>query len=201
MAGMRVKAKGNADDVLKGLDAFASKVELATTRAVNKLIEQAETEGLRKMAALYQIPKGIFAKYMRVRLAANGTFVASINARGQGLPLYLFKPRQIKGRGGGTKVTLRGRTFLIQHAFIARMKSGKVGIFARGAYGGKGKQAFTGESFGRFQFGRRRFSINELFTISAPGAFSHTEVTAAMNALVEGKSAAILDREIKFATR
>ena len=200
--GMQVTATSNIKDVLADIDRFGKAIQdLALTRAVNKLADQAQTAGLREMSRIYRIPQKTFAKYMSVRLAQSGELVASINAKGSGLPLYLFNPVPVRGKGGGVRVTLKGRTFLIPHAFIARMRSGKVGIFARGAYGGKGKQTFTGERFGKFQFGKKRFSINELFTFSAPGAFGNPEVVDAMNARVEEQAAKVIAQEIKFAAR
>lgn len=199
---MALRILTNVDEVFDKLDGWAGMVQgLALPRAANKLIDQAQTAGFRKVNDIYRIGPRTFEKYARVALASNGNPTASITVKGAGFPLYLFNPRQVRGKGGGVRVTLKGRTFLIPHAFIARMKSGHVGIFARGAYGGKGKQSFTGEAFGRFQFGKRRYSINELFTFSAPGAFSHPEVTQAMNDRVEEQYGKVINAEIRFASR
>lgn len=199
--GLALRATSNVDDVVRQVAAFASVVALAITRTVNKLADQAETAGLRTMSRIYRIPQATFRKYISVKLAQGGGFVASVNAKGSGLPLYLFNPRQVRGKGGGVRVTLKGRTFLIPHAFIAIMKSGHAGIFARGAYGGKGKIIPTGQAFGRFQFGKKRFSINELFTFSAPGAFSNREVTDSMTERVTEQTPVVFAQELRFAAR
>lgn len=204
-----IRATTNVDEVIAKLDDWtATVVQVATTRAVNALIRQARTAGLRRINDIYRIGPRTFEKYATVSLADQGRFEASISVKGKGLPLYLFQPRTVgkpgrRGRkGGGVSVNLKGRRFLIPHAFIARMRTGHVGVFARGAYGGKSdKFEGTGEKFGRFQFGRNRLSINELFTFSAPGAFSNPDVTEAMEDRVNEQAAAVWAREVRFATR
>ncbi|MEO8755029.1 MAG: phage tail protein [Casimicrobiaceae bacterium] len=199
---MSLRATSNVDQVFDKLDAWASSIiDVAMPRAANKLIDQAQTAGFRKVNDIYRIGPRTFEKYARVQLAKDGDATASITVKGAGFPLYLFNPRQVRGKGGGVRVTLKGRTFLIPHAFIAKMKSGHVGVFARGAYGGKGKIVSTGETFGKFHFGKKRFSINELFTFSAPGAFSNPEVTKAMNDRVEEQYGKVINAEIRFASR
>lgn len=203
--GIRLSATSNVDDVMAKLDAFASSVtQVAMPRAINKLIAQAQVAGLRAINTEYRIGPRAFEKYVRTTLVTGTRLEALITVRGQGLPLQLFNPRTIGKpgrRGGGVRVTLKGRTFLIPHAFIKTMKSGHVGVFARGAYGGKGKQDFTGERFGRFQFGKRRYSINELFTFAPPGAFSNPIVTEAMFERMREQSQKVIAQEIRFASR
>lgn len=212
MAGIAIRAKTNVDEVLGKLDAWTKGViDVAAPRALNRLADQAQVAGLRKINEIYRIGPRTMEKYASTKLASVHALEASITVKGQGFPLYLFSPREIAGRGGGkgkghakgggVSILLKGRRVLIPHAFIATMKSGHVGVFARGAYGGKGKQDFTGESSGRFLFGLRRYSINELFTFSAPGAFSNPEVTQAMNDRVREQFGPVLAQEISFASR
>lgn len=206
---MAVRVLSNVDEVFDKLDGWANTIRnVAMPRAVNKLIDQARTAGFRKVNDIYRIGSRTFEKFANVELAKDGGFTASITVKGAGFPLYLFNPRMVYGRGGGVRVTLKGRSVFIQHAFFKSqrgrpigMKSGHVGVFARGAYGGKGKQTFTGETFGKFRFGKQRFSINELFTFSAPGAFSNPEVTQAMNDRVAEQQAKVISAEIRFATK
>lgn len=212
MAGIALRATTNIDAVLDQLDAWTKGViDVAAPRALNKLADQAQTAGLKRVNEIYRIGPRTFEKYASVTLASAANLEAAIVVRGSGFPLYLFSPRQLKGRGGGVgrghakgggvSILLKGRRVVIPHAFIAQMKSGHIGVFARGAYGGKGKQDFTGESSGKFRFGSRRFSINELFTFSAPGAFSHPSVTDAMNDRVRSQFGIVLAQEISFASR
>lgn len=199
---LTLRATTNADEVIRALDAWSGEVvKAAAPRAVNRLIDQAKTAGLRRINDVYRIGPRSFERYATVRLAQRGELEASITVRGKGLPLYLFAPRQVRGIGGGVSVNLKGRRILIPHAFIGRMRSGHVGVFARGAYGGKGKNEPTGERFGRFYFGRKRFSINELYTFSPPGAFSNPDVTRAMNERIREQLDKVFAQEVRFASR
>lgn len=199
---MGLKASHNLDEVLDAVDAWAgAAVEVAGPRTLNKLLDQAQVAGLRKISSIYQVGPRTMERYLTTKLASSGSLSATLVAKGAGFPLYLFSPRQVRGKKGGTRVRVKGRTFLIPHAFIARMRSGHVGVFARGAYGGKGKQDFTGERFGRFHFGKRRYSINELFTFGPPEALRNPEVTGAMNDRVEEQFGKVFEQEIRFATR
>ena len=202
MSGLSMSVSANADEVFAKIDGFVSMVaSKAIPRAINKLAAQAQTAGLRKVNDIYKIGPRAFEAYVQVRLAKDGGLSAEISVKGKGLPMALFQPKRIKGKGGGVSVLIKGRRFMIPHAFIAKMKSGKVGVFARGAYGGKGKITPSGESFGRFVFGRKRFSINELFTFSPPAAFKNPDVTDAMVARVEEQMGKVINQEIKFASR
>lgn len=204
-----LRARTNADEVFAKLDAWtADVVNIAAPRAVNRLADQARTAGLREISNVYRIGPRTFEKYVEVRLAQSGELVATLTCKGSGLPLYLFQPRQVRGKGGGVSVAIKGRRVLIPHAFIEsqkgkpiKFKSGHRGVFARGAYGGKGKNVFTGETSGRFHFGRERYSVNELFTFSPPGAFSNPRVTDAMNDRVLEQADKVFAQEVRFASR
>lgn len=211
-AGVRLKASSNIDECFAQIDGWVSDVaNVAMPRAVNKLMDQAEVAGERKIAQVYRISSRDVRNYVAIKYARNGEPEAVLTVKGAAFPLSLFKPRQIKGRltrrkggfrqGGGVQVQVKGRTILIDHAFLATMKSGHRGVFARGAYGGKGKIVATGQRFGRFQFGKKRFSINELFTFGAPEAFRNPEVVDAMNDRVEEQAPKVIAQEVRFATR
>jgi hypothetical protein len=206
-----VKLKTNATQVIADLDAWVDAiVEVAAPQAVNKLRDQAQVAGLRAISRIYGISPRRFEKFVLTTIASKGRAEASLIVKGKGLPLYLFNPRVVRGRGGGVRVTIKGRNVFIPTAFIAKIRNAserdpeardKVGVFARGAYGGKGKQEFTGRTFGKFHFGRKRLSINELFTFSRPEAFHNPEVIAAMNDRVKEQSESVFNAAIRQATR
>lgn len=209
---MSLRSSSNIDAVLKDLDAWTQGIaDVALPRALNKVADQAQVAGLRKVNAIYRVGPRTMEQYLSTRLAKQGNLVVEIAAKGQGFPLYLFQPRQLKGRltrrkggyrtGGGVSVLIKGRRVLIPHAFIATMKSGHRGVFARGAYGGKGKIVPTGETSSRFHFGKKRYSINELFTFGAPQAFSNPDVVDAMNDRAREQMPIVLAQEIRFASR
>lgn len=203
---MRLSVTTNADQVLREIDDYVARLKRAATRAVNELAETAKVAGLREISNRYGIGPRAFEKYVTVRLARGEETGAEIVVRGRGLPLFLFQARQTKR---GVSVKLKGRRFVIPHAFIKQMTSGHVGVFARGAYGGKEVLRKSGDRFGRFVFGysrrrrsdRSRFSINELFTFAPPDAFANESVTMAMVDRVEEQLGRVVKRAIAFEVR
>ncbi|HEY1283004.1 MAG TPA: phage tail protein [Steroidobacteraceae bacterium] len=196
---MRLSARTNVDQVLRDLDDYVkTAVDVAMPRAVNKLADQAETAGLRKISDIYGVGPRTMEQYVTVDRASAKDLRATINAKGKGFPLTLFNPRQSRL---GVTVRIKGRTVLIPHAFIARMHNGHVGVFARGAYGARGAQLLTGEMFGRFAFGRSRLPINELYTSSPPDALANPDVLDAMQKRVDEQASKVIGQEIRFAVR
>jgi hypothetical protein len=206
-----LKLSHNGPEVVDAVQEWAQAiVEVAAPRAANALRDQAKTVGLREIARIYGIPVRRFEKYVEIGVAIRGDPTAYMRVKGRGLPLMLFKPRVIRGRGGGVQFTVKGRTHFIPTAFIARIKNAsprdpeaqeKKGVFARGAYGGKGKQEYTGRRFGKFQFGRRRLVINELFTFSRADAFANDDVQRVMEDRLKEQTSKVLSAQIRFATR
>jgi hypothetical protein len=183
-------SKGNAQ-----LDALRDRIRtVAVPRALNQLRDQAETAGLRAITDEYQISQGIMRQQIRETIASNENPKASIIAFGPGFPLMAFRPVQ---SAAGVTVTIKGKRVLVPHAFMATMKTGRTGVFARGSYGGKSRKfKATGAVFGRFQFSSLRLSINELYTFSPPDALSNERVTGAMQDKVDAQAAVVLRREI-----
>lgn len=203
---MALRASTNEAEVFAALDAWVDGVhDVAVPRTLNKVMDQAETAGLRVVASLYRVGPRTMEKYLTRGLAKPGDLVATLTAKGLGFPLYVFQPRQTRA---GVSVLLKGRRVTIPHAFfktrkgkVISMKSGHVGVFARGAYGGKGKINPTGETSGRFHFGKGRFAINELFTFGPPQAMNNRDVIEAMNDRAREQIPAVLAQEIRYASR
>lgn len=187
-------------DTSKGdaaLDAFARDVRaIAAVRAVNALSDQAETAGFRKVAELYQIPARTMQQFSSRKYARAGDVEAVQTVQGRAFPLSAFKPVQTRV---GVSVTIKGKRVTIPHAFmVARFG---LHVFARGSYGGKGGVIPTGETSGRFVFGRRRLPISELYTFGPADADSNPQVVAAKNERVDEQAAKILNREIAAVRR
>ena len=169
----------------------------ATLRAVNKLIDQAETAGLRQVAEIYQVGPRTMEQYASVTLATASNPEASIKVKGRGFPLQVFKPIQTKA---GVTALVKGKRVLFRHAFM--VKRFGTHVFARGGYGGKGSGfKGTGQSQGRFQFGRGRLPIQELFSFGPVEAFSNKDVTQAMMDRVEDQMQSVMAREIEAVRR
>ena len=212
----RLSVKVDTKGMERFLDDASRAILLASTRTANRLIERAKTSGFREVARVYGIGPRDFEQYARVTLARDGEVVAEITVSGRGLPVFHFQPRQTRK---GVTVKIKGRRILIPHAFIARTASGHIGVFARGAYGGKGLGANqrSGQTFGRFVFGRgskkvRGFRpgrgakrsglpINEIYTFAPPDAFSSEQVVEAMEARVDEDFDKVMRGELRFALR
>ena len=209
---MRLSLSSNADKALADVDRFVDDVRHRAFRvAAPRIRDRARTAGLREIARIYGIGPRTMERFIRVSVedTANG-FAATISAKGQGFPLSAFEP--IAVRGVGVSVKVKRRRFMIPGAFIATMASGRVGVFARGAYGGRGLRRQTG-SFGRFKFGRGRriykgatrkllkgseLPINELYTLSPGDALVNPDVVEAMAIVVDQQAGPIIKQAVRF---
>jgi hypothetical protein len=167
--------------------------DVAIMRAINKTATQAKTQAGREIKDQYQISTRVIGKSITIRRAARGALDAVITAEGKPLPLIAFQARQSRG---GVSVQIKGRRVTIPHSFIATMKSGHRGVYARGGY--KGSFERNGQSFGRFQFGKQRFPIGELFTFSVPQGFSNKVVQRKVIARVNEQFPKVLAQEITY---
>jgi len=214
---MRLSVQVDTLGAERRLDDATAAILLASTRTANRLLERAQTAGFREVDRIYGIGPRAYEKYVTVSLARDGELEARITVRGSGLPMYHFQPRQTKR---GVTVRIKGKRVLIPHAFLGRMRSGHVGVFARGAYGGKGTKALklSGESFGRFQFikgsrkaqGRRRdgrgvrrtgLPVNELYTFAAPDALANDQVQDVMHETILDNIDKEMRSQLNFALR
>lgn len=217
---MRLAVRSNVDQVFKDIDAFIDQIEtMAVPRVLNELADQAQTAGFRKINEIYKVPASKMKKYASVKPASasqRDQIRAEITVKGNGFPLSLFRPRKT---AIGVQVTIRGRSIVVPHAFLARVGTGEephTGVFARGAYGGKSNKyalKLTGVSFGRFRFARgervkranrwgsTELPINELFTLAPPDAFSDPDVVDAMNDRIEEQAPSVMRREIAAVKR
>lgn len=205
---MRLAVKTNVDEVFAALESEVAKVrDIALPRALNELRDQAKTAGLRKIADIYKVGPRVTEKYVTLKFATGVDLEATITIKGPGFPLHAFQPRQLRN---GVSVNVKGKRIVIPGAFLATMKSGHVGVFARGAYGAKGGRRLTQTgSFGRFKFGRgervkrdnvwgsTELPINELFTFAPADTLSNPDVTAAMQDRVDEQAAKVIERNIQ----
>lgn len=209
---MKLAMRSNVDEVLRDLDAVILDFKtIAASRTLNTLEGQAQVAGFRKINELYGVGPRTTEQYAVVELASPSNLEATITVKGAGYPLSAFAPRQTK-RGVSAKI--KGVRHLFPGTFMARMPNGHVGVFARGAYAGKGATAIreTGR-IGRFVLGRGKrvrrankwgsseLPINELYTSSPGDTFANDEVFEAMAARVEEQAPIVMARELKAVRR
>lgn len=218
--GMRLRSKGNIDEVMAAFDLLQADIERAEPRVLTTLASQADVAGRRAIRDIYGISTADLAPYFDVEIASLSNPEARIVANGKGFPLRFFRPRKTKQ---GVEFTIKGKTVLWEHAFIATIRGGERQVFARGRYGpgaaeaprrrrGRRKAGLapsgggslfraTGERFGRFAFGYGRLPISLLRSSSPPDVLGNPDVLKAMNDRVEQQAPSVLARELKAAAR
>lgn len=132
-------------------------IDRATVTALNRTITTVQSEANRKIRERYNLKAAAVKKQMRVGRASQSRLFAELVVSGRNIPLYEFAARQV-GKGVTVRVTKTRK--LVRTAFIARMKSGRVGVFARA--------------------GKSRLPIEELFSISLPRAFTQKQILDAV---------------------
>lgn len=110
-----------------------------TAQAINGTLNRCKTKIKKPIAAEYNITSKALGKMADVRPKAQaGSLYAGLRLSYAPIPIIGFRPKQTPT---GVSVTIRkGKPVAIKSAFLATMKSGHTGVFARGQYGkGKGK--------------------------------------------------------------
>ena len=190
-------------DVLKGYSNLTrQQINGAVSRAMNHVIAVGRTAASREIRTIYKIkPKYLGSKgsgdqesrnsAIKVKKANINTLQAAILASGRPLPLVAFPTRQT--RKGINVQIFAGQSKVLPGAFMATMKSGHIGVFARGKYAG-----------GKFASRRKRekpwpqtdTQITELTTASVPHAFLNKAVIDATTATIKAKFGARFDHEV-----
>lgn len=132
-------------------------IDRATVTALNRTITSVQTEANRKIRERYNLRASAVRKQMRIGRANKSRLFAELVVSGRRIPLVEFSARQ-NSKGVSVRVTRERKT--VRTAFIARMKSGHVGVFARTS--------------------KKRLPIEELFSISLPRAFTQKQILAAV---------------------
>ena len=138
--------------------------------ALNDTARKARTAVSRNVRAEYNIKAKDIKAAIRLGYATVNSLETYIEATGRALPLRAFPHRQTKQ---GVSVSIMKKRYVIKKAFVATMKSGHKGVFARGQYG-RGKFKF------RYQrtepTNRNDLQINELHTTSIPSAMGKQSI-------------------------
>lgn len=175
------------------MDGYVANVlDIAAPRAINKLRDQAQTAGQRKVSDLYNLGPRTTDKYISVTFAKQGDLEAEINVKGKGFPLMAFGPRQT---ALGVSVQIKGVRSVIPHTFIATMPNGHTGVFARGIYAGR--FTFKRGVHKRINGKSHELPINELYSFAPPDAFSNADVVDAMQQRVDQQAGIVLGQEIR----
>lgn len=119
------------------LNGMPSAIDQVSKKAVRKAVKGVKREAVQKVTERYTIQKARVGKTMRVTYQGAG---AVFSSKGPVNDLSYFKhqPRSVPRRRPPTgqylySQVVKGQGGTIAHAFLARMKSGHVGVFRRTA--------------------------------------------------------------------
>ena len=153
-------------------------IDAAAVRALNRAATTVRAEAGRRIRERYNLRVSVIKDDLRLVRARRGSLESQVIARGAPIPLIEFGARQSRRAGLTVQVRRdRGRK-RVRNAFIATMKSGHRGAYARR--------------------GRERLPIDELYSIGVPSMFSQREILRALRGVATQRFATELARELKF---
>jgi len=106
----------------------------AVSRALNRSIKSGRTRWVRDISQDIKIKQAVVRERVLIREATPATLRAELNASLRRIPLIDFGasgPEPSGGRGRGVSYKIGSSRKRLPHAFIARMRSGHRGVFAR----------------------------------------------------------------------
>lgn len=145
------------EETMKALDHVPEKAKIALARSINKAALSARTEVVRKARARFQIQANRARSTIHISKASSSAdmptaFVVSKEERQQIIRFRVSPkdPRPQKGLNNIQKKAMpkvrvsvtRGKSTPFKHAFVARLRSGHVGLFMRL----KGEKTETGKT-------------------------------------------------------
>jgi hypothetical protein len=168
MAQFNVDVRSNAREIVAGINADVRAIARATRMGLNRTGEQLRTQADREIRAEYNVKLKAIRAQSRLRKAAqSGPLVVDLDYYGAGkVSLLAYGARQTK-RGVTVAVRRGGGRKLIPGAFIAKMKSGLTGVFAR-TTGGKGQRVFRGGPGSRIKPRGSDLPISHLTAVDLP---------------------------------
>jgi hypothetical protein len=126
--------------VRDALGRFPGKVKKATARAINRAVEGARTDAVKKVCEEYVIKPTDVRKTIHIVRAKPDKLTAQVISEGRPIPLIKFNVKPKKPPAKGTRVVDRktviagvkfGSAKEMPHSFIVQMKSGHIGVFSR----------------------------------------------------------------------
>lgn len=180
--------------------------EKAISRAVNKAIATAQTEAIRRAKQRYAIGDADLRKGIKIVRATANRPTATLIATSALHRVYKFKIS--KGAIAKSEI-VRGNVKAWPHAFIAKMKSGHVGLFKRlrdrfsapesGRYAKtKEREATRGVSRGPVGARLKREKVEEVASVSTAEMIGHYEIIEEILEIAEGKLEDELNRQVEL---
>jgi len=177
-----INVSSNADRILADVALTEREMKTALMRALNRTADGVKTDAGREIRKSYNVTAKALngtdrrAGAFDITRATTATLIARVTASGRPLQLIGFAPRQTKA---GVSVAVRkGSRKVLEHAFIARMKSGHAGVFVRRS--------------------QKRLPIDEKYTISVPGMLGAKQVQTALRPLAMERFDKAFEQNLRF---
>lgn len=176
-----ISVKTDIDRLTRGLtEAQRGLKDAAIRAALNRVASTAKTRALKEITSEWNVKRSDIAPMVTLKRAerGGGGMEAAVRAEGAiSLPIYKFGARQTKS-GVSFKIKKSGKRGKLANAFIAKMKSGKVGVFER--------------------VGKKRLPIVEKFTIGIPRMLVARAIVDKLKALVRVEFPKRLEHELRY---
>lgn len=190
---MRIDVRTNAVLIRAQVELDSKELRTATRDSLNRAADRTKTRASSLLRETYEIKKKDLDKAFHVRRATRDTLVAIVGARGYPLPVYDFKPRPgdvVRPQPGlGVSVSVKkGSRAVLKGSFVARMKSGHIGVFVRRS---SHYMKRVGPRGGRVK------AIKERFVPSVPGMLGFKEVDAAIRVSAVAFFETAMDQNIR----
>lgn len=178
-SGLKIDVRSDIKQAVARLEANVDRVlPQATARALNRTATTVRAQASRRIRERYNLKAGAIRAQMRISRANRGRLTAEVIASGRPIPLIEFSARQT--RKGVSVQVIRGRRKVRLHAFVAKMRTGHVGVFERTS--------------------SKRLPIRELFSVSLPSAFTQKEILTSIEQVAVERFRIELERELRFRT-
>lgn len=173
-------------------DLTGNEFNTSIARALNHTIRKTRTASSKEIRKFYNIRSKDVKRTMRIDRATLHDLESSLISIGRPLPIIAFKPRQTKK---GVTVRIGSKRKRINKAFIATMKSGHTGVFARGHY--KRGMSFLFRYKRVVPSGRNDLPITELKTVAVPTALANDVVVRNLGVQMGKDFPTRLEHELK----
>lgn len=183
----------------------------AIASALNRAAPAGRTKGSSVIRSRYRIKKRDLDKRMGTTKASWKHLRANIYSHGVPIPVHLFRYKQVKK---GVRVTILGKRNVIPHAFVATMRNGHTGVYARGHYTSTGFKFRTTRKNGGRSWAFRKHQpvgvsnqkfkqrsdlpITQLTTISQGPMFSHPTVIGPVMNRIEDMLGVRIEHELNW---
>ncbi|SHM05786.1 Prophage minor tail protein Z (GPZ) [Nitrosospira sp. Nsp11] len=184
---IKVSVKADISKALAKLGSIPKEVmDKAVPRALNKVAAETRTESSRSIRAVgYNLGVNTIKRRIDIRKANRNVLKAVLRVTGKPIPLINYAARQTKK---GVSVKVKSGRKVIQHAFIATMPTGHIGVVVRvgTAHKMNRKNVWSG------------LPIKQLFGPSIPTAFSNEVVQQTLRDKIKNRFPILLKHELQY---